>query len=147
MEECSICNTMSFLSEIPMCKHKICLSCLKACNVCPFCRAKITEPSSRVALGLEKLLKEMPRGQEFLWLYSGRNNGWWFYHFDLQTQIEKAYQKDNNGSINLLICGSNIKLDFHEGVQTNTVTGSQREIIRWNRNALSKLIKGVSGII
>ena len=149
MEECIICTFNKFIYELPCCQNKICLNCAKTVTNCPYCTATIdkqlvTDPKSVKKYG-DLLYRNLP---EIVWLYSGRNNGWWIYDQNQLEVIESEYLKGTK-KIKLFICGHNIKLNFTKMKQINTDNKAVRDIIRIPFADLKNtglLIKGVDGM-
>lgn len=150
--------------------HIACITCLKGNAIsrspttnidkistikCPYC----TRPSSR---SYYKQLNENPErvknhdiskrvnhiisNYDYIWLYQGRNNGWWLFDLELQDILTEKYQ---NSCFNFewSICGQKMLYDFDNMMQINTHSQSVREIKRISTDEIPLLlIKGVSGM-
>lgn len=91
----------------------------------------------------QELYNDIP---DILWLYEGRNNGWWIYDFNHIKSMEEEYQKGLS-SLNLYTYGTNLEIDFNSMQQKNTKNDALREIKRIKKSDLDNyLIKGVAGM-
>ena len=147
MEECIICVFKNYLYELPCCKNKLCLSCMKSCKKCPYCQKDIPKKMVRspelLHLYGQELYNDIP---DILWLYECRNNGWWIYDFNHIKSMEEEYQKGLS-SLNLYTYGTNLEIDFNSMQQKNTKNDALREIKRIKKSDLDNyLIKGVAGM-
>lgn len=155
MSECNVCVNQTFLYNLE-CGHKYCMSCIKRIyndellKKCPACTAsinskyyhKITEtPDQILKIGdLQEILKDY----QYVWLYKGRNVGWWVFDIEYQNIIEESFSKGSN--INITICGYDILLDFVKMEQTS-INGAVREIARVLLLYLPNiLVKGIAGM-
>lgn len=143
-EECIICNVVTTLQELP-CKHKYCILCVKGIintkptyqpALCPVCRTEITTYSSpKITIPKHKYV--------FVWLYQGRNNGWWIFDDEMQEKLSLATE-----SFTWLLSGQEIRFDIVNMIQENLETGSVRFIKRIHIDDIDQyLIKGISGLI
>jgi hypothetical protein len=135
---CNICYS-SELGWIGKCirNHHVCMSC--ACSkVCPVCNSVLELPSG-LGLGLGL-------GLGMVWLYEGRNNGWWYYGPDMQRILEKAYQVGKS-KLSWYTCGQVLHIDLKSMQQINPSTDGVRRVIRISPEQHSLyLIKGTAGL-
>lgn len=85
-----------------------------------------------------------------VWLYEGRNNGWWYYDNELQDILEETWREDET-FIDWLICGQKVHIDLFNMQQTNLQNNAVRAIMRLTHKEIaasdSLLIKGVAGMM
>ena len=173
MDECKVCMTVNHLFPIT-CPggHKFCLSCIKGISLssspstrtiisCPICRYQparnycndICNDSAQILqIDEDELFKNINETERsFVWIYEGRNNGWWYYDYELQEMLEQAYLDMDNGSTEFewVICGQRIIIDFDSMEQRNTKNGAIRKVQRLPKDNIpdSLLIKGVGGMM
>jgi len=82
-----------------------------------------------------------------MWIYEGRNNGWWYYDYDVQIVIETAWKENKN--LDWYMCGQMFHLDFTNMRQVNTTNNAIRSIKRVDHEEINSgklLVKGVSGM-
>jgi hypothetical protein len=83
-------------------------------------------------------------GRDLLWIYEGRNNGWWYYEQELQDVLETSY-KQGQFTVDWIICGQSVTIDLIGMTQTNAK--AVRDIRRIGKDEICKyLIKGVAGM-
>jgi len=90
---------------------------------------------------IDIIFKEYPEG---VWIYEGRNNGWWIYDRDVQDALIAG---KNDRYIEWMICGHIVHIDMGTKIQTNKVTKSKRfikKITSADRN--NYFLKGVAGM-
>lgn len=173
MDECNMCTMDNYLYplECPG-NHKYCLSCIKGMSLssspgrarpetfqCPECRYKITRryiqciyDTPNKILKVDNVLNGLV-SRPYVWLYEGRNNGWWCYNHEMQDIIEDAYLS-NKDYVEWVVCGQKVKIDFIKRLQYNVDTDAIRAIQRISGNEINKgqsthdhlLIKGVGGM-
>jgi hypothetical protein len=82
-----------------------------------------------------------------VWIYEGRNNGWWYYDYDMQDLLENAWNADDRPVfLDWYICGQKVHIDFFNMQQTNC--NAVRAIRRLNHKEIDGLlIKGVAGMM
>lgn len=148
-EVCAICLQPIKLGYNLQCKHSFCYLCLKeamlkSCNTCPLCRHSIdltiienAKTSSNIHIDSNKSI----------WLYSGRNDGWWYYDTETDTIIEHAYQQfiihPDKSSIDITILGKSYTIDFNDMKQRSLY--ATRSIKRESEIDKSQ-IKGIAGL-
>lgn len=151
MELCIICTDTTYTYVTP-CGHTLCLSCIKSVrnrqSYCPFCNTVLPNdfcnaPEKTKTIGTDTLVVNLP---DTVWLYEGRNLGWWAFNYDHQRELEAHYKNsDTTHTCSLLICGNNIIIHFDKMIQSNG--DSIREIKRVQKTDLCKyLFKGVAGM-
>ena len=168
MEECSLCTSDNYLYplECPG-NHSYCLSCIKGLCLsssptaivrvqCPECRYTpskkhlkvLCEDPSKVKKIPHDVLTEQVHNKRYIWIYEGRNNGWWYYDYEMQDILENAFIK-NEFFLNWVTCGQKICIDFTNMIQTNIDNGAVRSIKRLSPQEIIKeqiLVKGVAGM-
>ena len=143
--ECCICLEKINLPITLPCKHKFCYLCLKRAYshnyTCPLCRATIPE----YIINNAKLEQKIDFGN-IVWLYSGRNKGWWSYDPTITEQIEQAYQKgDEEYRFELL--GKSYVIDFEQMSQIQSESGAKRFVRRLNKSEIDEsILKGIAGL-
>ena len=166
MEECLMCANVNHLYPLECDKgHTFCLSCVKGLclsssptvdrSLCPLCRTPISkkyirtivnQPEIIKKVNIEPQLTEYCQNNEYIWIYEGRNNGWWLYDSDIQDALEKAHT-DHEDTVSWVICGQNIVIDVKNNIQQTERTGAERNISRIHRkDTKDYLIKGWSGM-
>ena len=142
--ECCICLDKIKLSITLQCQHKFCYLCLKAAfdvnEKCPLCRRDISQEIIDNATLETKVDTDQIR-----WMYSGRNNGWWYYEPSISDTIEKGYQKflDDESNLEVDIMGRVYIIDYDEMVQT--YKNYSRKIQR-KTDQESVVVKGIAGM-
>lgn len=130
------------------CGHVYCYLCIKTHltlvnRVCPVCRCHVKHEE----LNCEKL--DVPIGKH-VWMYSGKNYGWWMYDRRANHELEDFYRQFRSGSghqYEINLSGLNIEVDFKQMTQRGLGTGVTRSIIRIDRSNESDYhINGLSGI-
>ena len=169
MDECCICRVQNYLYPIKCPgNHQYCLSCMKGMCMssspsvqiqpvqCPECRHKPARQHIRdICYDAGQIIKIPKEGlyqdiysRPNVWIYEGRNNGWWYFDYDMQDILEAAWERDET-SLDWYICGQKVHIDFINKQQVNINNNSVREIrrisIKDNNSAL--LIKGVAGMM
>ena len=155
--ECYICSNITFLYKLE-CGHEFCMSCIKRIYMdkiskkCPSCRARISRQHFAKIIDFPENIRIIGNFDKYLssyshiWLYKGRNIGWWIFDLEFQDILEKSYGKEEPNLI-LNICGNQVNIDFKQLIQRNTVNNSIRAIKRVIKKDLSKLlVKGLSGM-
>ena len=105
MSLCCICFEPIITPIILNCNHILCVHCINniidiSGNInivsCPLCRgvARI----SKMTLPKYEMLAHYP-----LWLYRGRNIGWWMYDHLISSRLETAYQSMLTTDVNALV--------------------------------------------
>lgn len=157
-EMCSVCWGEYTLKYELSCKHKFCYLCLKQAAVsanmkCPYCQADIPESVLEEAQISEEDYKNVATHK---WMYSGRNDGWWYYDPNSSKIIEEAYSKytdvkevdsadEVNTSIELNILGRTYTINFERMEQTHGI--NTRKIKRvGNGINIPSTIKGIAGL-
>jgi hypothetical protein len=178
MDECKVCMTVNHLFPIT-CPggHQFCLSCIKGISLssspstrgvilCPICRFQparnycndICNDSAQIHQIKEdelfKNINESDTGRSFVWMYEGRNNGWWYFDYELQDMLEQSYSEmDNEMSVNTefewVICGQRIIIDFSTMEQYNTKNSAVRKVKRFPKDNVPDdiVVKGVAGMM
>jgi hypothetical protein len=120
---------------------------------CPQCRYQPDHKHVRNICRDAGKIRTIPKDDLFkedrpyIWLYEGRNNGWWYYDYELQDVLERAWD-DGHSSIEWYICGQKVNIDFTSMKQINKVNNAVREIRRMAKGDLDQLlIKGVGGMM
>lgn len=155
--ECSICmDKISIPIKLP-CKHDFCYLCLKAMlkmgnDKCPLCRCIVPQFFMENAMAERKYFNfDEGRGR---WMYSGRNNGWWYYDDSHNKIIEESYRKiklwdDEKGpkpySFKIEILSQSYTIDLLNNTQTNDSNGAVRSI-KYDKKAVLDNSKGVAGL-
>lgn len=163
---CNICTTDTVLYPMDCGGgHTYCLACIKSMQFssspgthvsCPECRGrpsnkgyikKLCETPDKVqSVDLDTLKRELVTGRDYLWIYEGRNNGWWFYDSDLQDILETAY-KNEDITVEWVICGQEMVIDLEDLTQVNVDNDAIRAVNRVHKRNLGKfLIKGIAGM-
>lgn len=179
---CTLCNIPNYLYPTGCSSnHECCIFCLKglvlSCSPpntnrsvisCPYCKRNSSpkyfrqlneHPETIRNHNILDQLNILHLKRDHHWLYSGRNNGWWYFNDELQTVLEKHYQKIDKdkkaaiGCINecftWMICGQQLEFDLVNMRQTNLESRSIRDIKRISSGQLegnSLLIKGIAGM-
>jgi hypothetical protein len=121
---------------------------------CPACTAPITRTYfNTLSERPEKIrrigqINEIIRDLEWVWLYEGRNIGWWIFDIEFQELLEESYD-GGAGSVDISTGGVKITVNFHDMIQKNTHNSAVRKILRIQRGLLgtSRLtIKGIAGM-
>jgi hypothetical protein len=159
MEECTVCANNTFLYPLD-CSHSFCMSCIKQIcennnRKCPGCTKKISKkynktlvnsPEKIKEIGLQSILKELEQDYQWLWLYKGRNVGWWLFDLAEQSLIEDSYQR-GEAELPLMISGNEIVLKFGQMIQESHHSHSIRDLKRISVSDINGiLIKGISGM-
>ena len=172
MEECKICMTVNHLFPIT-CPggHKYCLSCIKGLTLssspsssrvpisCPECRfqpartyiADICNDSAQIQQIDSVELYQKVEEKNYVWLYEGRNNGWWYFDYELQDSLEDAYKdKDEEPEFDWVICGQKITINFNDMEQHNAKNNAVRKVLRIKYDDVKNsgiTVKGVAGMM
>ena len=150
-------------------EHVACITCLKGNAIvrspttnidklasikCPYCTrssarsyyTKLNENPEQIQRhNVSQRIEQISRN-DYVWLYQGRNNGWWLFDLELQDLLTEKYEK-SLFEFEWSICGQKMSYDFDNMLQTNTHSYSVREIKRITTSELKNyLIKGVSGM-
>uniref|UniRef100_A0A6C0J9J8 WWE domain-containing protein n=1 Tax=viral metagenome TaxID=1070528 RepID=A0A6C0J9J8_9ZZZZ len=174
MEICYLCQTLSFLypTGCGNDEHEACMLCIKGTTLsrspqsnnlrsvlkteveCPYC---MTKSSKYYMVKLEQTPKKIKEHDikiainrliaifDQLWLYQGRNNGWWLFNEEVHEQLEK-FSKDINNKFEWVICGQTMEYDFKHMIQRNVKNGSVRCIKQIGINDIDNhVIKGIAG--
>ena len=155
-EDCVICLGKMVNSFTLPCDHTFCYMCLKRVaedrKPCPLCNALIPNfVLEKVKVSEESINLKDVVGK---WMYSGRNNGWWYYSPEHDEIIEevwnmaKKYRPDSLGSIslNINILGRLYLIDFDKMTQSAD-SGVIRNIKRVEKfDEGDDDVKGISGI-
>ena len=87
-------------------------------------------------------------------MYEGRNNGWWYFDYELQDMLEQSYSEmdgsmSTNTEFEWVICGQRIIIDFSTMEQYNTKNGAVRKVRRYPKDSIPDdvLVKGVAGMM
>jgi len=131
-------------------------SVLRTAVECPFCKQKSRpyylvsleqEPSKVRNHDINSHISNFCKDNEHIWIYHGRNNGWWTFDQELQTNLEHYYIIDKGNIFKWVICGQSMEYDFSEMIQRNINNGSVRSIKRINTDELEQyVIKGMAGV-
>lgn len=171
MEQCAICHTKSFLYPAGCSdNHVACILCLKGITLsksppkygldskyhstvcCPFCGEH--SPSNYYSLleehvefiksfNIQSEIRCYQQNYKYLWLYQGRNNGWWLFN----NEMQKVLTEKMPNNFKWLICGQTMEYNFKTMKQCNTQNGNIRLIKRIPSDKLSTvLVKGISGM-
>ena len=154
--ECNLCykgsENIIFLFQCTECREKsLCYPCIKTISgrsdlpdvfkltlKCPFCNGHLKIIPTDIDYNIKKL--------DYLWLYEGRNNGWWLYSNDMQMALEEGFSKDIK-EISWYTCGQQLSINLKTYRQLNVNRDSIREVIRIKRADLDfYLVKGVGGL-
>ena len=149
MEDCTICNFNRFQYEVPCCNNILCLNCLKSVAKCPYCTKPIpndikNDPCIMKRYG-DELYAKLPN---YVWLYEGRNNGWWIYDYATIEMLEEEYAAKKS-SAEVFICGFNMEIDFKTMQQINLENHAIRQVMRIKKEDVKTdglLVKGVAGM-
>jgi hypothetical protein len=82
------------------------------------------------------------------WLYSGRNDGWWYYSKEHSEELEKGWKEFNEAGtaeMKISILGRNYFINFQDMTQSSTCGGITRKIQRED-SSIPTTIKGVAGV-
>lgn len=152
---CYIClESVNQLPTILPCKHKLCFYCLyqqisRDMLTCPCCRRKFSPENVKIP-SLNKNSDDSGDSDEnILWLYNGRNNGWWKYDDTNSHKLETEYCKTKGGAENIVKISAGINqfiVNLSSMIQINVVTKSERYVRRICKKPKRLLIKGMSGI-
>lgn len=168
MTTCVICleDVIDIKIELP-CKHIYCFLCIKSYSSkisvngefkCPLCRENIIWKTIKKKIDIETIEKyDGP-----IWLYSGKNVGYWKYSIIHMKELEKLYKKfiDNNTNndivdnkddddvYKILICSNIYIIDFKNMKQINSKNNATRKIKRIinDNNDHEINIKGIIGL-
>lgn len=161
-DPCVICYEKLQSPIILPCDHEFCYQCLKTTLVfgnykCPQCRCIVPDNFLEKAIAA-KSTSTFIIDDGVKWMYSGRQNGWWFYENSHNQIIEEAYQKMQNWddemttftnlkphSIKIEILSVNYIIDFVRNLQINPLTLAIR-LIKRVMVADFKSSKGVGGL-
>lgn len=166
--ECKICTSTNHMYPINCPgNHQYCLSCIKGMYMlsspgiktilCPECRhvtdrkyiKRMCYDTGKIQRIDSDMLFNDINSQTHIWLYEGRNNGWWYYDYDMQDILETAYLK-NETNIRWIICGQNINIDLINMLQTNENNSALRSVKRMSATNIrdsGMIIKGVAGMM
>lgn len=139
---------------------------------CPQCRYQldrdhirnICEDTAKIMrIPEEQLYRNIHQRSHILgkcvWIYEGRNNGWWYYDYEMQDMLENAwlhFEKTKSAEAEAepapewYICGQRIYIDFENMEQINCNNNAVRAIRRVSTNDIDTcglLIKGVAGMM
>lgn len=123
---------------------------------CPICRHRpdrkhikdICQDAGQIMkIPGEELYQDI-NSRPYVWVYEGRNNGWWYFDYDMQDILEEAFIDDQT-FIDWYICGQKIHIDLFNMQQTNNSNNAVRAIKRLSSNDDNSdlLIKGVAGMM
>lgn len=161
-----MCYSTNILYPMDCAIHKYCLACIKGLCFstspstngkvqCPTCRhvagpsyirAICESPNKIQPIDLDSITEGLLRGREFLWIYEGRNNGWWYYDKDIQDALEVAHGEGRH-QLEWIICGQPVFIDFGDMIQLNEDNSAVRHVERVPRSQLHLyLIKGIAGM-
>jgi hypothetical protein len=165
MEECSLCTSLNHLYPMDCPGHHYyCLSCIKGMCLtsstmtrvqCPECRyvpqrkhlnALCEEPSKVKKIAKNDLVANVSK-KTHIWIYEGRNNGWWYYDYEMQDILDETYMDEMY--LNWVVCGQKICIDFTNMIQINNDNKAVRRIRRLTPNELKLegiIVKGVGGM-
>lgn len=166
--QCCLCTMDNFLYPIDCPgNHHFCLTCMKSLCIsgsptslpvqCPLCRHtpsrshvnNICTDSGKIRkVSRSKLYRNIYKLTN-VWIYEGRNNGWWYYDLELQNVLETAWNDDQT-YLSWTICGQSVNFDFFNMTQTNTQSKAIRAIKRLTHEDIIRddlLMKGVSGMV
>ena len=146
---CAICLQPIKLIFTLSCNHSFCYLCLKeslmkSCNTCSLCRHPIDNSIIEHAKTSHTIDMNNHTSK---WLYSGRNDGWWYYDTETSTDIERGYQQflldPTNSTINITVLGKTYTINFTEMTQRSLF--NVRDIKRESDVDKSQ-IKGIAGL-
>ena len=154
-EACCVCKEDFCLPSQLSCDHIVCFYCISQMIKynksdhqrfisCPLCRKHTTIKD--LTFPIRSNLTPP------VWIYQGRNNGWWVYDGINRQQIEKSYVSyvSNTDNNEIVISAGPYKytINFKNMIQTSQYNGAQRNIFRVVDEGVFKsfLIKGISGI-
>lgn len=160
MEECNCCAGITYLYSLN-CSHQFCMSCIKRVYLdrdnqkCPACTATIdrdffdliTDHPEKIRKidPIPQIIANVPENG-YVWLYKGRNLGWWLFDMEQQSEIETYFQNAEQ-VCKILVCGNPITLNFATMTQRNPKNKAKREICRVKKSNIGKyLVKGLSGM-
>ena len=156
-QQCLVCKRDLVLPYTTSCQHTFCYLCLKAkfewAQVCPECGSVLPMDIYEDAKMPTTHSHSDPNGP--VWLYQGRESGWWKYDPITNQQLEKDYQHqlatETPVSTTIKIMNKSYLVDFVTMTQTPTPSifgGISRMIKRVVDPSSAKdlLIKGVAGL-
>ena len=92
------------------------------------------------------------QSRPFVWIYEGRNNGWWYYDFEMQDLLEEAW---NAGELAIKTTTMSTSLTLVIDMRTMLQNGSNGSVRAIRRIATATtsastsssdiLIKGIAG--
>ena len=135
---CPICYEEKYLEFSSVCGHSFCYLCLKQAlivnNKCPMCRTELSRDLIEEAEGCEDI-----KGK---WMYSGRNNGWWYYDKESDKIIEDHYQRQDQ-LFSVEIMGKNYSIDLDNMTQT-----APNNFVRQIKRKCDEedIVKGIAGL-
>ncbi len=164
-EECTMCYSTNILYPMDCCgNHTYCLLCIKGLCYsvsptskvqCPACRGvakrkyikTVCESPEKIKqINIRNLIDNLILNRDTLWIYEGRNNGWWYYDKELQDILESAHLVGDT-TISWVICGQAVTLDLHSMTQLNVENKAIRNIKRIEKTHIYQyLIKGIAGM-
>ena len=169
LQECPICykDNVLYPSDCPG-GHMFCLACIKGMCMstsptaiktqvhCPLCRYVIKKshikdlcenPDKVKKVDIVTMIDELwnTSKSQKLWIYEGRNNGWWYYDRDVQEALSNLQHTETE--LEWVICGQRVIIDIYSGTQVNQDNGAIRNIKNINRpDAVKYLLKGIAGM-
>ena len=156
-EVCSICLEKPVHPVQLECKHEFCYLCAKgltesASPICSLCRAPISrgyiKKPELVRRTASDLALDAEGSSPWQWFYEGKN-GWWKFETRNNEEIEEGFGQNQEGSIELLICGHLYVIDFKNMVQyrKNQGFGGGGRKRKIKRDILTASCKGVAGLV
>jgi hypothetical protein len=175
---CPVCLEKRVLGIELDCGHEFCFLCLKGSfdsgsQKCPLCRDDVTDRKYHdlrikdIITDEKNILTKITKSDgdklhtadlkcEYLWVYSGRNYGWWIFQNDIADTVEYLYKKylDDPSKYNfedykIHIGSKQFLFDFEKSEQIRE--GFPRSLARVIRrigstDELPDDINGISGI-
>lgn len=150
--DCCICTENIELPYKTTCNHNFCYPCIKTSFMfgnleCPLCRKSL--PNDICDNAESDITIDT---KNYCWIYSGRNEGYWYYTQDLNEIIEKSYIKYLDDPLqnlfDVMILNKKYIINFDDMVQIRSDNMNIiRKIVRIDENNISQYnIKGVSGL-
>jgi hypothetical protein len=115
--KCSLCGYELFSPLRLECDHTFCYVCINKHNIkntkyCPVCKQQSVKSILLPCKYCKKSSFDILSNSNPLWIYDGRNYGWWLYSFANNDEIEILYQHYINSNIDYIQDGiSNLSFD------------------------------------
>jgi hypothetical protein len=104
-----------------------------------------TKPNTVLDIGrkIDERLDDMFKDGASVWAYEGRNGGHWVFDEDTQRSLVVAEEAGKH-TLETVLCGHNVVIDMHTGVQENSATHKMRRVYKITSDTPG--VKGVAGM-